>query len=304
MIVAYPLLALLLVLVVAPVLPGIATRTKSLLTGRRGAPMLQLYSDLFKLWRKEPVYSRTTTGLFRLGPVVAVAAPLLAAGLLPLDGRTALIAFPGDLVAFAGLLGLGRFLLALAALDTGSSFEGMGASREVTVATFAEPALFLCFTVLVLATGDFRLAGMLGTPLAAAWPAVAPSLVLAAASLFVITLAECCRVPVDDPATHLELTMIHEVMVLDHSGPDLALIHYGAALKMALFGSLIVGVLVPRAVLAEPLALVVLAAGLGLVAAAIGLVESVMARLRMNRVSHLLVAASALAGFALILVLG
>jgi formate hydrogenlyase subunit 4 len=132
---------------------------------------------------------------------------------------------------------------------------------------------------------------------------VAPSLVLAAASLFVITLAETCRVPVDDPATHLELTMIHEVMVLDHSGPDLALIHYGGALKMALFGCLIVGVMVPRGQLAPPLALLALLAGLAIVAAGIGVVESVMARLRMNRVPHLLVAASALAGFGLILLL-
>jgi formate hydrogenlyase subunit 4 len=212
------------------------------------------------------------------------------------------MAFPGDLVAFAGLLGLGRFLLVLAALDTGSSFEGMGASREVTLATFAEPALYLCFTVLVLATGTLSLAGMLGQPLAAAWPVAAPSLILAGASLFIITLAETCRVPVDDPLTHLELTMIHEVMVLDHSGPDLALILYAGSVKMALFGSLIVGVL-PRAGLPWPLALGGLALGLAGVAVAIGVVESIMARVRMNRVPQLLVAASALAGFALILLL-
>jgi formate hydrogenlyase subunit 4 len=249
------------------------------------------------------VYSRTTTVVFRLAPVVLCASTLLAAALLPLDGSEALMAFPGDLVAFAGLLGLGRFLLVLAALDTGSSFEGMGASREVTLATFAEPALYLCFTVLVLATGTLSLAGMLGQPLAAAWPVAAPSLILAGASLFIITLAETCRVPVDDPLTHLELTMIHEVMVLDHSGPDLALILYAGSVKMALFGSLIVGVLLPRAGLPWPLALGGLALGLAGVAVAIGVVESIMARVRMNRVPQLLVAASALAGFALILLL-
>jgi formate hydrogenlyase subunit 4 len=296
-------LVLLVVLGVAPALPGIANRTKSALTGRRGAPILQLYFDLAKLWRKGVVYSRTTTVVFRLAPVVLCASTLLAAALLPLDGSEALMAFPGDLVAFAGLLGLGRFLLVLAALDTGSSFEGMGASREVTLATFAEPALYLCFTVLVLATGTLSLAGMLGQPLAAAWPVAAPSLILAGASLFIITLAETCRVPVDDPLTHLELTMIHEVMVLDHSGPDLALILYAGSVKMALFGSLIVGVLLPRAGLPWPLALGGLALGLAGVAVAIGVVESIMARVRMNRVPQLLVAASALAGFALILLL-
>ena len=299
----FSVLALLAVLVVAPVLPGIANRTKSALTGRLGAPVLQLYWDLARLWRKGVVYSRTTTLVFRLGPVVLLAATLLAAALLPLDGRRALLSFPGDLVAFAGLLGLGRFLMVLAAMDTGSSFEGMGASREVTVAAFAEPALFLCFIVLVLATGQLDLAGMYGPPLAAAWPLAAPSLVLAAGSLFIVALAETCRVPVDDPLTHLELTMIHEVMVLDHSGPDLALILYAGAVKMALFGALVAGVLLPRADRPPGLALAALLVGLVVVAIAIGVVESVMARLRMNRVPQLLIAASALAMFALILLL-
>jgi formate hydrogenlyase subunit 4 len=298
-----PVLFLFLVLALAPALPGIANRTKSALTGRRGAPILQLYADLGKLWRKGVVYSRTTTSLFRIGPIVSLAAALVAAGLLPLDGRAAILAFPGDLVAFAGLLALGRFALVLAALDTGSSFEGMGASREVTVAAFAEPAMLLCFTVLVLATGQLDLSGMLGPALAVAWPVAAPSLVLAAVSLFIVTLAESCRVPVDDPLTHLELTMIHEVMVLDHSGPDLALILFGGAVKLALFGCLVVGVLLPRSHQAAWLAAGELTLGLVLVAVAVGVVESVMARLRMNRVPQLLVAASALAGFALILLL-
>jgi len=299
----YSVLALLAVLIVAPALPGIANRTKSALTGRRGAPVLQLYRDLARLWRKGVVYSQTTTAIFRLGPIVLLAATLLAAALLPLDGRRALLSFPGDLVAFAGLLGLGRFVMALAAMDTGSSFEGMGASREVTVASFAEPALFLCFIVLVLATGRLDLTGMYGLPLHDAWPVAAPSLVLAAGSLFIVTLAETCRVPVDDPLTHLELTMIHEVMVLDHSGPDLALILYAGAVKMALFAALVAGVLLPRASQPPGVAIAALLLGLVVVAVAIGVVESVTSRLRMNRVPQLLIAASALAGFALILLL-
>jgi formate hydrogenlyase subunit 4 len=297
------ILTLVVLLGLAPALPGIANRVKSLLTGRRGAPTLQLYSDLAKLWRKGVVYSRTTTVLFRLAPIGLVAATVGAAALLPLDGRRALLSFPGDLVAFAGLLGVGRFLLVLAAMDTGSSFEGMGASREVTVASFGEPALFLCLVVLVLATGEVELDGMLGGPLSSAWPLAAPSLALVAAALFVVTLAETCRVPVDDPLTHLELTMIHEVMVLDYSGPDLALILYAGAVKLAVFGALIVGVLLPRAGHPLPLAVLELAAGLALVAVTIGIVESVMARLRMSRVPQLLVGASALAGFGLILLL-
>lgn len=298
-----PLLTLCLVLVAAPALPGLATRTRALFTGRRGAPVLQLYRDLAKLLRKNVVYSRATTPVFKLGPIVVLATVLVAATLLPLDGHNALLSFRGDLVAFTGLLGLGRFALVLAGLDTGSSFEGMGASREVTVSAFGEPALFLCLTVLVLATGELSLAGMLGERLGVVWSGAAPSLVLAAVALFMLALAETSRVPVDDPATHLELTMIHEVIVLDHSGPELAMILFGNAVKLALFGALVVGVLVPLGQLPTVLEPVVLVAGLGGVAIGVGIVESSMARLRMNRVPQFLIAASALAIFAVILLL-
>jgi formate hydrogenlyase subunit 4 len=241
--------------------------------------------------------------VFRFAPIALVATVAFAACLVPLDGQRAMLSFSGDFVAFAYLLALGRFLLVLAALDTGSSFEGMGASREVTVAAFAEPALFLAFVALVLATGNLSLGGALGGPLSQAWPAAAPALAMVTVSLFLVLLAEGSRVPVDDPATHLELTMIHEVMVLDHSGPDFALILYGHALKLALFGSLLVGTLVPRAALTAPLAIAVLVVGLVVVAVAVGIVESVMARLRLDRVPQFLTAASALAALGVILLL-
>jgi formate hydrogenlyase subunit 4 len=301
---AWPAYAALAVLVVAaPGLSGIAVRTKALLTGRRGAPALQPYRDLAKLMRKNAVYSATATRMVRVGPVIGLATLIAAALLLPLDGRAAPIRFAGDLVAFAGLLALGRFALVLAGLDTGSSFEGMGASREVTVSSFAEPVLFLCFVALVVATGGTSLSDMLGTGLASAWPRAAASLVLVALALFVLLLAENSRVPVDDPATHLELTMIHEVIVLDHGGPDLAVVLFGAALKLALFAALIVGVLVPRASLPPWASLPVFALGLAVVAAAVGVVESVMARLRLSRVPQLIVGAGVLALFGIILVL-
>ena len=300
---ASPYVSLLAVLLVAPALPGIATRTKSLLTGRRGAPVLQLYSDLAKLARKGVVYSRTTTLVFRIAPVVLAAAVLVAAFLLPLDGRAPIFGFTGDLVAFAGLLALGRFALVLAGLDTGSSFEGMGASREVTVASFAEPALLLSLTVLVLVTGSLSLGGMLGAPLASAWPVQAPSMVLAGASLFMLLLAENARVPIDDPATHLELTMIHEVIVLDHSGPDLGLILYAGAVKFALFSTLVVSVLIPRGSFDPWIAATMLLGGLVVIAVLVGVVEAAMARLRMDRIPQFLVAAAALAGFGVILLL-
>jgi formate hydrogenlyase subunit 4 len=293
----------LLLFAVAPAVTGLANRTKSALTGRRGAPVLQGYADLAKLWRKGVVYSRTTTLLFRLAPVAAVATAAIAACLVPLDGVSSPVCFAGDLVAFAGLLALGRYLLVLGALDTGSSFEGMGASREVTIAAFAEPALLLCFTLLVVATGGMRLQDMLGGPLAHAWSAASPSLVLAAAALFMLSLAENCRVPVDDPLTHLELTMIHEVMILDHSGPDLALLQYAASLKTALLGAVVVRVFAAGFPLPPAVALAVMLPGLALYAAGIGVVESGVARLRMQKVPQLVAAAAAVAGFGLILLL-
>lgn len=292
------------VLVTAPALPGITVKTKSVLTGRRGAPVLQLYHDLRKLVRKGSVYSETTTWIFTAGPVVSVTSLLGATLLLPLDGRAAPVAFAGDLVVFAALLALGRFAIVLAGLDTGSSFEGMGASREVIFASFAEPTLFLCFIALVLATGELSLGGMFGAPLAMIWPHPAASLSLVGISLFVLLLVENSRIPADDPATHLELTMVHEVIVLDHSGPDLALIQYGSALKLAIFGALVVGVFVPRARLAVPVSIVVLLVGLGVVAVLVGVVESIMARLRLTRVPQLLVSAAALAFFGIVLLLG
>jgi formate hydrogenlyase subunit 4 len=290
-------------LLVAPLVPGVAAKTKALLTGRRGMPLLQLYWDLSKLLRKGAVYSTTATWLFRAAPVAVVVTALSAATVVPLDGRHAVVSFTGDLVLFAGLLALGRFALVLAGLDTGSSFEGMGASREVTFAAFVEPALFLCFAALALATGDLSLSGMLGDPLAAAWPVSAPSLAMISVSLFLVLLAEGSRVPVDDPATHLELTMIHEVVVLDHSGPDLALILYGSALKLALFGALLVDVLAPRSPLPPAVAIGLLVLGLVVVGVLIGVVESMMARLRLSRVPQFLIAGSVLASLGVILLL-
>ena len=225
--------ALLLLMLGAPIVPGIASRTKSVLTGRRGSPVWQLYADLWKLARRGIVYSTTTTWVFRLAPIVLVATTLAATMLVPLDGRASLLAFSGDVVAFAYLLGLGRFALVLAALDTGSSFEGMGASREVTFAALVEPGIFVGLTTRGVLAHEFSLTAMLGAAQPRPGFATAgPSYVMVGLSLFALALAECSRIPVDDPTTHLELTMVHEVMVLDHSGPDLAMILYASALKL------------------------------------------------------------------------
>jgi formate hydrogenlyase subunit 4 len=277
-------------------------RTKSVFAGRVGPPLLQPYYDLAKLLRKGAVYSRTTTWVFRAGPVVGLAAVTAAGLLLSMGGAPAALSFVGDFILFAYLLGLARFATALAALDTGSAFEGMGAAREVTFASLAEPALFLCLLVLARATGTLSLSGMLGAGLPGAWGSAAPALLLAAISLFVIALAENSRIPIDDPNTHLELTMIHEVMVLDHGGPDLAFILYGAALKLFLFGAILSRLVLGHgdgALASEALFFL----GVALFAVLVGVVESVMARLRIVRVPQLLVGASVLSVFALVLLL-
>jgi len=295
--------ALGVLLVGAPLVPGVAARTRALLTGRRGPPAWQLYADLAKLLRKGAVYSTTTTWAFRLAPLAVVVTTVMACLLLPVDGRSALVSFTGDVVAFAYLLGLGRFLLVLGALDTGSSFEGMGASREVTFASLVEPGLFVVLVALGIATQRLSLTGMFGAELWREWSLVAPSVILLAASLFVLMLAECSRVPVDDPATHLELTMIHEVMVLDHSGPDFALILYANALKLGVFATLVLDLLVPRAELAAWASAATLVAGLVACGAAVGVVESTMARLRLPKVPLFIAGGTALGLFGLILLL-
>jgi formate hydrogenlyase subunit 4 len=297
------LVTLAILLVAAPAISGVVVKTKAILAGRRGPPVVQLYYDLAKLLRKQAVYGTTTTWVFRAGPIVMLISLIAAVLFVPLDGRQAAATFAGDMLAFAGLLALGRFALVLAALDTGSSFEGMGASREATFASFAEPALFLCLIALTLATGDLSMNGMFGAPLAGAWREAGASLILVGICLFVVLLAENSRVPFDDPATHLELTMIHEVMVLDHSGPDFAFIVYGGALKLATFAALVTSIFMPRAGVGNVASITLLFVGLVVVAVAVGIVESVNARLRLLRVPQLLVGAGALALFSIVLLL-
>ena len=295
------LLSLALLLIVAPLLPGVAARTRAALTGRRGAPVHQLYVDLWKLLRRGVVYSTTTTAIFRLAPVAVAATAVLAAALLPLNGTAGVLRFSGDALAFAYLLGLGRFLLVLGALDTGSSFEGMGASREVAFASVVEMGLFFAIAAVSVMTHELSLSGMFGAPREAGLRA-GPPLVMLAAGLFGLLLAECARVPVDDPNTHLELTMIHEVMVLDHAGPDLALLLYAGAVKLAVMGALLVTLVVSRAAWPLPLSLAALLAGLLGVGVGVGVVEAATARLRLLKVPLYLAGAAALAGFGLVLV--
>ena len=296
-----------LALVLAPMLPGIINRVKAKFAGRHGKPVLQTYYDIAKLLRKGEVISRTAAWTFAVAPSVALAGTLCALALLPLGGAVSPLAFAGDFVLAAYLLGVGRFAIMLGALDTGSAFEGMGASREATFSALAEPVFFLALMVLTslcLGLGHgtdtaFSLSTMFGGQTAGAWLTGKGRRLLLPVILFILLLVGNCRIPVDDPNTHLELTMIHEVMVLDHSGPNMALILYGSALKLWFFAALIAGLITPALPLWQQMGLrvgIVL-----LLAVVVGIVESVMARLRMERVAYLLGAAAIMGMLTLIL---
>jgi len=286
--------------VLAPLMLGIINRVKAVFAGRRGQPLLQLYYDLFKLLRKASVYRRSTSLVFRIAPSVTLACTAICATLVPWGALRAPVAFTGDIILLAYLLGLARFFTVLAALDTGSAFEGMGASREVQFAALAEPSFFFGMLVLVLGAGSIGLSDVMSRLPTATWQTSSILLVLVACSWFVLLLTENSRIPIDDPNTHLELTMIHEVMVLDYTGPDFAYILYGASLKLWIFGALVVNLIAPlRSVPAwgqAPLFLL----GMGIVAVLVGVVESVLARLRLLQVPKVLIGSAALGVIALI----
>ncbi len=262
--------------------------------------MLQAYYDLAKLFRKGAVYSRTTTWVFRAGPTVGLSAVIVALAIVPLGGLPGLGAFSGDVILLAYVLGLMRFMTVLAALDTGSSFEGMGASREVQFSLLAEPALLLALAALAVCAKSLSLSDIYGLLYAGEPAHVAPAAVMVAAALLMVLLAENARIPVDDPNTHLELTMIHEVMVLDHGGVDLGFIQYGASLKLWVFSALLVGVALPLRTGQPILDLLLGVGGVFAVAVLVGVIESTMARLRLVRVPQMLVVANVLAIIAIL----
>ncbi|TWU34541.1 Formate hydrogenlyase subunit 4 [Novipirellula aureliae] len=303
MIILHNLFHMIVILSFPPLLLGVINRTKAMFGGRRGQPILQTYFDLIKLMQKDCVFSETTSWVFRFGPIVSVVTALVAACIVPLGHASAPLSFTGDLILFAYVLALGRFFTMAAALDTGSAFEGMGAAREATFAVLAEPVLFLGLLVFARLSGSLQMSQMLGDGVANGWGVAAAPLLLIVASWFVVLLVENCRIPFDDPNTHLELTMIHEVMVLDHSGPTLGLIVYAAALKLFVFAGLIVNLILPFDSGSSLLDWLIFLLGTLFVAVVIGTIESTMARLKIAEIPKLLIGAGVVSLFAVILLL-
>lgn len=281
------MLSIVLILIAALFFTGIIIRTKSLASGRKGPGILQPVFDVYRLFRKGVVYSETSSFIFRIAPTIYFASVLMAVLLVPFGQSRGVLSFSGDFVFFAYVLALGKFFMIVAALDTGSSFEGMGASREALYSMFAEPAFFILMGSLALLSGqtsfheifaDLHIGSQISYALAA----------LATFVILMIAMIENSRMPVDDPKTHLELTMVHEVMILDNSGFDLGLILSAGYLKFAIYGTLIVNLFI--GVIPYQYAIPAFFAIQFLMAVAIGLIESFMARFRMSHNPQFIVA--------------
>jgi formate hydrogenlyase subunit 4 len=283
-----------LALVLAPGLVGLVRWMKARLQNRRGAPAWQPYRELAKLFQKEVVVSRNASRLFRAAPFIVFASTVAVIFLLPLLAVPLPLDAAGDLLVVVYLLLLGTFFLALAGLDPGSPFGGMGASRAMTVAALAEPNVALAVFALALSAGSTNLGQIVARTMADPATALSPGHLLAFAALFIVTLAETGRLPVDNPATHLELTMIHEAMVLEYSGRYLALLEWAAALRLLILFSLLGNLFVPWGVstVMTPgtlaLAAVVLMAKLAVLAGVVAALETGIAKLRLFRVPELL----------------
>jgi formate hydrogenlyase subunit 4 len=294
------LLQVVLVVAGAPLLVGVVRLLKARFVGRRGPRPLQPYADLAKLLRKEAVVSRTTSWIFRVTPYVLFATMVVAALIVPLVVARPVLDFAG-LVLLMYLFVLGTFFLALAGLDAGSAFGGMGASREVAVAALAEPTVMIAILALALRAGTTNLGGIVERFAHEPLLAANPGHLLAFSALFIVMLAETGRLPVDNPATHLELTMIHEAMVLEYSGHYLALVEWASAMKLFLFMGLLANLFLPWGMprTAAPgallLGLALLVVKLAVLAVGLAVVETAVAKLRLFRVPELLAGSFALA---------
>jgi formate hydrogenlyase subunit 4 len=289
-------------LTVSPILVGLIRKVKARLQCRRGASIFQPYSDLAKLFRKQPVVSSTTSWIFTATPYILFASTLAAGLLVPTFTSQTPLNIAGGIIVLVYFLALGTFFLILAGLDAGSAFGGMGSSREAIVASLTEPAMILSIFAVALTSGSTNISTIVHkTALLEGIVTDPVPHLMALAALCIVALAETGRVPVDNPATHLELTMIHEAMVLEYSGRYLALIEWAAAMKLVVFLSLIANVFAPWGIATT---LAPAAIGIGLVvyilkiaglAVLIGILESMIAKLRLFRVPELLGAAFILA---------
>lgn len=284
--VAYVLVNIAVIVLFPLVMTGLINKTKAFWGGRKGASIFQIFYDVSRLMKKGRVISTSTGWVFNIAPVISLASVLICAAVVPMTGGIQIAGFQGDFVFFMYILGTSRFLMVVMAMDTASSFEGMGASREASFSTFAEPAFFIFAGTFALVSEKLSFGEIIiNMPRGEGWTEMI--VFVAVALIFIIMLAETCRVPIDDPTTHLELTMIHEVMILDSSGPDLAIFTYQNSLKMLIWSSIISALLFPSTgVLIVDLSLLITT--FMAVSIITGTLESTVARFRMNTVPQFL----------------
>lgn len=298
------MLSFVLILMAGSFFTGIIVRTKSLASGRKGPGIFQPIKDVVRLFKKGAVYSETTSFIFQVAPTVYFSSIVMAMLVVPFGQSKGFISFSGDFIFFAYVLALGKFFNIISAMDTGSSFEGMGASREALYSMFAEPAFFILMGSLALLTGHTSFQEIFAALHLGSYISYALA-TLATFVLIMIAMVENSRMPIDDPKTHLELTMIHEVMILDNSGFDLGMILTAGYLKFAIYGALIVNLFI--GVVDYQYAIPLFFAIQILMAIAVGLIESFMARFRMNHNAQFIVAltsVSLLIFFGVLLILG
>lgn len=287
-------------LALAPLLTGIIRKLKAWMQSRRGPPIFQPYLDLAKLMRKGSVVSQDASWLTSLTPYVCLASMVVAALLVPAF-VTESFGFLGDLIVLVYLFAMARFFMALAALDAGSTFGGMGSSREMLVSSLIEPAILLSFFTVALLTGTTSLVSVTSLLATSGASLIGPALLLAFAAFFIAILAENARIPIDNPSTHLELTMIHEAMLLEYSGKDLALMEYSSMVKLTLFITIAWSAFLPWGVATQvtapdlALGVIIFLVKLLALALVIAVIESSMAKLRLFRLPNLLTGAFILA---------
>lgn len=291
-----------LILIAAFFFPGVIIRTKSIFSGRKGPGLFQPIKDIVVLMRKGSVFSKTSGLIFQIAPVVALSAILCTLPVIPFANQRAIISFEGDFVYFSYIMAFGKFFMILAALDTGSSFEGMGANREAFFSMLIEPAFFILLATFAMFTGFTSFSDIFSHFFVTGNDYVLIYSIIGFYLFIQIAMIENSRLPVDDPKTHLELTMIHEVMILDYSGFDKALIHIGSYLKFAIYGSLMYNIIVParwNIFFQISLFLVVQL----VFATTIGLIESFRARNKMNKNPKYILSISAIAWIAFVIIL-
>jgi formate hydrogenlyase subunit 4 len=287
------IISILAIIIVAPLFTGIINKLKAIFTGRIGAPILQPYYELQRLFKKETINAHSSSFISQISPVINFVAVIFAAAMLPIGFWKPLISFNGDIILFAYMLGLARFFQILAAMDIGSSFEGMGAAREATFALFAEPIFFFTLGSIAFISGTTSIYDIYHSIRLDNLSYIV-FIVICSISAFLLAVTECSRMPVDDPNTHLELTMIHEVMILDNSGFDLFLYQYSGYIKLFIYVIIETSFFYPFGVQNYSLGIIVFIIVVLILSGALAVVETITSRFKMKNIPQYLLFATAL----------